>query len=310
MSVTIPDSIRTRIQKLLALANDGRGNEHEAAAASAKVQSLLSEYNLEMSQVQETAEEEIAPDALRDRSEYAAETTQTWQVDLMARIAMNNFCLHWTNGRFEGDRLIARRHSLIGRRVNIATTLQVYEYLSATMERLNPFTDKRRTKSRRSWFEGCASRLESRLYQQRAESMQASRDARNEGPRGNGLDIVLADVYSSEDDLNRDLRWGYVPGTTARTRRENEAKWAAERAAREAQRAMEPEQPAETDAQRRRREAKDEADMARNRKRWARDDAKAAARIDRDAYAMGQNTGAQIGLNTQVGHGSHNLTIS
>ncbi len=301
MSQTIPDSIKTRIQKLLALANDARGNENEASAASAKVQALLAQYNLEMSQVQESQVDAETPDDDREKAEDIVESTQQWQVDLMARIAENNFCLHWSERKWVGDKATdLRTHSLIGRSINVLTTKQVYNYLIATMERLNPFLD-RRTIARRSWFEGCASRLETRLYDERQKSEAESRQAKQETPRGNGSDIVLADVYSSESDLNRDLRWGYAPGTTARNRRENEAKWAAERAARAANPPAPEPVKQETDAQRRRREEKEEAENARWRKRYYREQAKAEARINRDAYAMGNNAGNQIGLNQQLG---------
>lgn len=306
MSQTIPESVKTRIQKLLALANDARGNENEAASAGAKVQALLAQYNLEMSQVQETQTDAETPDTDREKAENVAETTQAWQVDLMARIAKNNFCLHYSEREWIGDKpRDTRRHHLIGRSINVMATRQVYDYLMATMERLNPFVDKR-TIARRSWFEGCASRLETRLYEERRKSEAESRQATQEAPRGNGSDIVLADVYSTESDLNRDLRWGYVPGTTARERRESEAKWAAESEQREARyaterAAREAQQARETDAQRRRREAKEAHEYEQSRKRWARNDAKEAKRINRDAYAMGNNAGNQIGLNVQIG---------
>ena len=62
---TIPEGLRARIAKLMALASDARGNENEAAAASAKVQSLLREYNLEMSQITETVRARTTPETVR-----------------------------------------------------------------------------------------------------------------------------------------------------------------------------------------------------------------------------------------------------
>jgi hypothetical protein len=297
----IPEGLKVRLQKLMALAADTRGNENEAAAASAKVQALLGQYNLEMSQVVETGAEEVDPDSERAKSEAFAETTERWQVDLMAGIARNNFCLHWTNNRFDDrNELIGHSHYMIGRKINLDTSRRMYEYLTATMDRLNPFTDKRKVKSRRSWNEGCANRLDDRLYKQRQESEAASRAERNEGPRGNGSDLVLADVYSSEEDLNRDLRWGYAPGTTARNRRENETRWAAEAAERAANPPVPEPVREETERQRDVRRRREAAEYEKMKRRWARMDAKEAKRVDRDAYAMGANTGNQIGLNEQL----------
>lgn len=306
MSSTIPESLKARIQKLLALANDSRGNENEAASASAKVQALLAQYNLEMSDVQESDDATIDnPDAEREKSESVKTSATQWQVDLMASLARNNFCLHWTRttretGRGHGA---TRAHSLIGRRVNVTTTIQTYEYLTATMERLNPYADKR-TISHRSWHEGCAARVAQRLAEQRAQSEAQSRQATHEAPRGNGRDVVLSDIYSSEEDLNRDMRWGYAPGTTARQRIENAAYWEMERAKRAAEPVREEPKKFETDAQRRKREEKETAESRWHWERYERRRAKEEARIDRNAYAMGDNAGNQIGLNSQIGHGA------
>ena len=304
MSQSIPSTIKARIQKLLALANDDRGNENEAAAASAKVQALLAEYNLEMSQVQETTD---APDAGRETAEYDDVIVHDWQVDLMSRIAQNNFCLHVTRADYN-TAPPTRRHSLIGRGINVLTTRQVYDYLNASMNRLNPFTDRRRVKARRSWFEGCAERLSTRLYEQRGRSEMESRQARKDGPRGNGSDLILSEVYSSEDDLNRDFRWGYAPGTTARQRAESMAKWEAGRAEREAgYRRADAERDAararETPDQRKRREASEAKEQAQGNKRWDRERRQVSKLRDHDAYAMGDNTGRHIGLNAQVATG-------
>jgi hypothetical protein len=297
----IPDSLRSRIQKLLALANDARGNEHEAQAAAAKVQTLLGEYNLELSQLIESDEDEINPDAVREKASNAIETKTLWQYNLFDAIAANNFVMRFVDSFGEGE---TRTHSLVGRKLNIATTLQVYNYLTGSIDRLCPFTD-RRTKAFRSWKEGCADRLRGRLQDQRWASERASREAAtvktaNSGS-GSGSDLVLSDVYSTEDDLNRDFRFGYAPGTTARERAAQRAKWEAEaEARRNAPVAAAPERN-ETEAQRRKREAKETADNERYWARYRRQQAKEAARRDQNAYAMGANAGAQISLDQQIG---------
>ena len=297
MSDAIPESLVARIRKLLALANDTRGNENEAAAASAKVQALLAEYNLEMSQVLNDGGA-ANPDAARvtERSEDFAR--EEWQGNLMQRIAENNFCLHWIETRDEA--LWARpvrRHMLIGRQVNVVTTRDLYDYLVATMDRLNPF--ERRTKSHRSWTEGCVSRIGSRLYRQRQDSLAASRAS--DAPRGNGTDLVLADVYSSEDDLNNDARYGYEAGTTARRRAEHEREMAEyrERAKNQPVPAARP-QAEETAAERRRRLAREEALNRKWQRQYERQSQKRADRIDHAAYDLGREAGDEIGLDKQI----------
>lgn len=68
----IPDSVKSRILKMMALANDERGNEHVAAIASAKIQALLAEYNLELSQI--TGSDDENPDAVREKVADAVQT--------------------------------------------------------------------------------------------------------------------------------------------------------------------------------------------------------------------------------------------
>lgn len=289
----IPTSLKSRIAKLLALANDGRGNENEAAVASAKVQALLAEYNLELSQIVETPET-VDPEAVRAKHDDALTATFDWQAKLLDRIASNNFVMKVANWR-DIDANV-RSYSLIGRRVNVVTTIQVYNYLTAAIERLCPFAD-RRTKAHRSWKDGCADRLRERLWEQRAESERASKTT----PRGDGSSLVLSDVYSTEDDLNIDLYYGYEPGTTARERAEREARWARELEERRNAPVVAEPVRIETEAQRRKREAKEKAESDRYWKRYERDQARAAAKVDRDAYAMGANAGSQISLDRQIG---------
>jgi hypothetical protein len=291
----IPDSLRTRIQKLLALANDARGNEHKAQAAAAKVQTLLAEYNLEMSQIVDTDEDDIDPNAIREKVENALTTTTDWQRSLLNSICCNNFVMRIYDWGTDGK----STYSLIGRKLNTSTTIQVYTYLTGAIDRLCPFTDKR-TKSHRSWKEGCAERLAARLDRQRWEAEAASRQQRGDAPRGNGADLVLSDVYSSEEDLNHDLYSGFEPGTTARENAANEARWKAEREARANAPAVVEPQTAETDTQRRKREAKEAADYKRWQERYARERAREAAKRDANAYAMGANAGEQISLNQQL----------
>ena len=209
----IPNSLKSRIAKLVALARADRGNEHEAASASAKVQALLAEYNLEMSQVL-ADDGPVDPDAERTKVDGVLVTETQWQRKLIDAIADCNFCMRIGQWDTDADR---RTYTFIGRKVNVSVTLSIYSYLTATIDRLNPFSD-RRTKAHRFWKEGCADRLAERLYQQKWESEAQSR--KDAAPRGDGSSLVLSDVYSSEDDLNSDLYYGYEPGTTPRWARE------------------------------------------------------------------------------------------
>jgi hypothetical protein len=305
VSQSIPESVVSRVRKLLALAGNN-SNENEAQAAAAKAQAILAEYNLEISQI---GDAEPSADATREKDVGSVAATADWQVTLMAALAEANFCLHWTTETLArrmdgtGKLRMRRRHSLIGRQVNIIVVKEMYTYLLQAMERLCPYGD-RRDRSTRSWYQGCSDRLRSRLQEQRAASEAESRKRRGETPRGSGTDLVLSDVYSSEEDLNNDLRYGYAPGTTAAHRAERDARWAAQRASYEAELAarhstnpVAPEaKKQESERERLKREARDRRWYESYQRRQAREEAK----VDRWAYNQGSSTGRDIGLDRQV----------
>jgi hypothetical protein len=291
---TIPTSVVARIRKLLSLAGNN-SNEHEANAAAEKAQAIMADYNLTLAELGDGA----APteESARSRHELSLSARMQWQTDLMASLANNNFCMQWTevvrcqnyaNGPFR----MRKRHRLIGRQANVTVVIEMYQYLIGTMDRLCIYPD-RRGRSATSWLQGCTDRLVSRLHDQRVLAEAASRARRGDPGRGSGSDLVLSDVYSSEEDLNTDLRYGYSPGTTARHAAENKARWATMRAA-----APTPAPQAEPETEKAK--AKREAADARWYAGYQRRQAKEAAKVDQWAYGQGSSAGEGIGLDAQI----------
>jgi hypothetical protein len=104
------------------------------------------------------------------------------------------------------------QHQLVGREVNVRVTLQTYDYLSSTMNRIAD--EGRFVGPKRALFcEGAVSRLCERLRESKREAT---------APKGNGTgrELVLADVYGTEADLNNDFLNNFPIGTTAAKRRE------------------------------------------------------------------------------------------
>lgn len=299
----VPAGVVARIRKLLALANNN-SNEHEASAAVAKAQAIMAEFNITTSETGETSE------TTREKAETDLSVSKPWHEDLMAAIAKNNFCAHWVESgisrRFDGTGSLKmrRRHMLIGRQANVLVATSVYTYLVQTMVRLCPYEDAR-GRSNASWFAGCGDRLIARLADQRRESEAASRARRQEPGRGDGTSLVLSDVYSSEEDLNNDMRYGYPPGTTGARRAASDARMEAWRAQWKEEAKIRPQdivrEPApevkpETDKEREKREARE--------RRWGeayyRRQQKEAGKVDQHAYARGSAAGRDIGLDTQI----------
>lgn len=134
-----PDKILDRIRRLLALSTSS--NEHEAALAASKAQDLLLKYNLEMSQIEQTVEDEV------ERWNFLNPLTETWLDVLINGIATNNMCRvirgkGYKDGQREGDKFIpgkeVRHYYMFGKKPNLEVTVYMYSYLAAEIDRLTP----------------------------------------------------------------------------------------------------------------------------------------------------------------------------
>lgn len=310
-----------RIRKLMALAANNT-NEHEAALAAAKVQELLADYNLTMAALDASgqASEGRKKDTVIGKAMYA------WQRDLMAAIARANFCYHAVVDRrvphaYKDKMITSKSHMLVGRESNVASAMVMFEYLLEVIAKNVPIGSAAENLSRSavSWREGCAYRLVQRLDEKKADMERASREARAKAQHpasaaqqgGTANALVLADVYSSEHDLNADFRYGREPGTTARKRAErvalagagadvqySDAWWDAQarlEAEKEAARraALTPKQREAEDAKKAREAAREQA---------RRENAYNAHWSKRDvgAFRAGMHKGGEINLDQQI----------
>jgi len=324
------DTIIQRIGKLLAV-QEGRGaTEAEAALAAEHVQRLLQDHNLTLAEVEAAGGSSDTggrreKTALNDRAVSGA-----WSRRLMESLAENNFCLHTTRKVFtpsnhpkaskyavvDGVRTRGYErsvHILVGRTLNIRVTQDTYDYLVGAVERALLDSGHNDTYQHRLWFrDGAAVRLSERLNQKRREAEKESRQKQAQG-NGTGRELVLADVYGTEADLNNDALCGFPPGTTAADRREGE-----ERSARNQQRHDElvaqgvdsdeawyralgygDEQAAALAAQWRRGHG---GRRGRGRSQsWSQTDNAKYRKQNSGAYQSGLSAGASIGLDGQVG---------
>ena len=314
MSDTPTETLIRRIQKLLALAESP--NENEAQAAAAKAQTLLAAHGLEMAEVNahKAKSGTLAPESFepRTRDDLRSSAMYSYQQQLMRSIASNNFCYYMLTERTKEDPRarngvrVVKTHTLIGSHLNVTVATMLYEYLIQTMDRLLPWQGmEKRGKEALLWLAGCSDRLQERLQDIRLQQEQEQAEAA-EKAKGDGRSLVtLREVRSTEADLNRDFLYGQKPGTTAA----NRAKWAAQRAAQEAEfaqsvatqtsRPIETIKP-ETAAQKRKREER----QARQEKRWQeQSDRRFWKQYDRKrsaAYQAGSEAGNDIGLDKQI----------
>lgn len=237
-------AIYLRIKKLLALAADGRGNEHEMTLAAEKAQQLMEEYNVTMSHVEAAGQK--SEGGTRTKDQTKDRTVYVWRRELMKAIAELNFCFceqdwEYKDGYRNGPQTFAG-YTLIGREANVASTRIMFEYLIQTIDRLTKevIVDPKGyfTRYAFSFRKGMADRLMDRLREQREAEIRKQEAAKREAEvrakhpsaaTDNALVVSLGDVVQQEKDLNEDFRRGWEPGTTARRRAEYEAERSARR---------------------------------------------------------------------------------
>lgn len=130
------ENIKTKIQKLLALASSP--NEHEAQRAMEMANALLLKYNLDMSELPEAKDDR---EIVEETFELGTSAFQ-WKIQLAVAIARHNFCevlLGYRN----------RRLYFIGRRCNVDATRDIYTWV--TMQLLSICREERKRVNPVEW---------------------------------------------------------------------------------------------------------------------------------------------------------------
>lgn len=316
------EAVIDKVRKLLALAK-GNDNEHQAEAATNKARELLEAYNLDLTIVGKETNK-FAP---RDKQKLRG-GLYTWQRDLWNITANLNFCKYWyIKGTTAGSRY---EHELLGSKANVISTQIMAQYLQDTIERLaREWMMQNRpglsifTKEAIAYREGIASRLVNRMWKLRSDRLREEEERlkaerANNAARGVYTEnaLVLSDVISTEEDLNDDHLWGWPPGTSARKRKERDAR--NEELEREAAELLRQQQeydeahPEEAAA----RKAKERADYdARMKAYWAKHDKKARPRRmtpeeerrGMRSFDLGYDKGGEISLDKQLAEDKRRL---
>lgn len=323
MNNQIDDRLIEKMKKLLALASNN-DNEHQAEAAMAKLQEMLEAHNLDMAVLGQSGKGAQRSDTKKTGGLYS------WQRKLWQSVAELNFCIYFSiKGLAKGS---VYEHRLVGSHANVIATELMAKYLQETVERLaQQWAKDNRYKSvfvreAIAYREGMAARICSRLEDRRHEiTEQARRDqeARREAERAKmpvtGTELTILDVISSEADHNNDYLNGWEMGTTARNRKEQEARsaaWQAAQAKKAAEYAAWKAANPELAAAKEKKAAEElaaywekvEADAAKRQKRINKTPPKIRyrnmtaeeQRRDLGSYWEGQAAGANVGIDTQV----------
>jgi hypothetical protein len=335
-----------RIEMLLKKYDHGKNSEdqgilNEAEAAMAKAQELLVAYNLSADLVGQGGD-----DGVREEQKLQGGGRE-YERDLWRAVAELNFCLYFRSGetkvtaykrtRADGSKYIDREekyqhlHRLVGRKVNVMSTISMARYLEQAIERLvedriGPDNGRERwSRFNVDFREGAVSTVTEKLYQRRRELVaederkqhEAEERARQAGMDGvsTSTALTVSTHTQAEKDANNDFANGWEPGKTA----ENRARWQAEQAAKAeaAKRAREEhtrwceENPEEAralaEAQRKEQEEAEKRE-ARNAKRrtgrsyrWTKEDERWEEK--QQAFTMGARAAQKISIDQQMGRG-------
>lgn len=307
------EDILRKTQKLLDLAAKA-GTPAEAAAATAKANEFMEQYNLTAAML----ERREGKDGKRKQDEVRG-GQYLWQRELWKNVAWLNFCLHWTQEYitvrerterathyprvyYKGQQLIRKRHAIVGRIVNVEATKAMATYLEQAITRLlrERLTDSAGNFNHKdftgrfglSFKEGAADVIIGKLQDRRRKVLAAEmRRKKAAGSKAStGTDLSLTVYIDEETDANMDFIHG--AGYSA-----NKAKAEMERAQRrkeeqEAYTQWAKDHPEEAKAQ-----AAEAAKRARRRGGWS---APREREKDWSAYRMGEEAGESISLDKQA----------
>jgi hypothetical protein len=132
----IDEAILKRIRALLAMSR-GNANENEAAVAAQKVQQLLTDYNLSLSDV-----ENSEPGRIIEDGDLMTSSSNPWRRSLGTAVARLYLCdYYWQHVYVNAPHrkrpyVRGDRHNFIGLPHNVVVAKEMFVYLVDTVERL------------------------------------------------------------------------------------------------------------------------------------------------------------------------------
>lgn len=228
-----------KIKKLLNHAA-GAGTPEEAATYQERANALLLEYNLDAGAVERAGDDDKRVDEKVEGGFHA------FHREIWGAVAQLNFCIYWSqkfrkeetkhvfdsSGRSTGERTTTtnkRRHALVGRTVNVRSTIAMAGYLCEAIERILKEELSGRDNSpylystwSNDFRRGASADIVGRLRDRRREAVRkeerAQKAAEHEGKGSNSRAMTIAGLTQSEKDANNDFLYG--EGWSAKRRAE------------------------------------------------------------------------------------------
>lgn len=183
------EKVLDKIRKLLAMANDDRGNDQERETALRMAHALLTKHGLDLQQVEASARDAVDPRGTFDFESWS----MPWTREIRHYIGKLFMCEYIYGHKKSGTKQV---HWYVGRESNAATAMYMSTYVieSILKEGRRLYTHNLSPETR-SFAVGAVRRLARRI-----EGMIA--DKATEVGRGTGKELVLLELAEQEKNAN------------------------------------------------------------------------------------------------------------
>lgn len=183
------ERVITKIQKLLAVANDNRGNEQERETALRQAHALLVKHNLDMEDIP-------AAQRTEPRIKHVFQTwSQPWARQVIGDVARLFFCRYVQSKKINATKM---EHIFVGKEGNATTSALIAEFVvTSVLAEARKLTGENLSPAARSFCLGAAEKIQSRV----ADTI-AGRGAEVEQV-SSGRELVVLNLYRTENDENK-----------------------------------------------------------------------------------------------------------
>lgn len=229
MEKDVTDAILKRARALLAMSR-GNANENEAAIAAGKVQKLLADYNLSLSDIERSEGGKLIEDG-----DLMTSSSNPWRRELALACARVYLCdyfwghIHVKKHSRKCGYVRLDRHTFVGLDHNVVVAKEMFVYLVDTVERLAKESRKAQKQTHNyehAFRHGCATRLTKRLwkrYYEMTEPATALLTKSNLPALYKGMDARIGDYMEENhkdlvihDSKGKHSSWeGVIAGTHA-----------------------------------------------------------------------------------------------
>lgn len=198
-----------RIKKLLAMANDDRGNDNERETALRQAHKLLTKHNLSLLEVEEAGREAEDP---RVSSQFEG-WSMPWTRQVRQAIGRLFMCNYYVGHKVNGTR---QAHYYVGRESNVVTAEYMSTYvIDNILKQGRKLYGHNLSPATRSFATGCAVQLHARVDEMIAKAAEGVEGATQ------STAIALLDLAKAEKAANDDFvsDWNVQQSRSRRTGR-------------------------------------------------------------------------------------------